>query len=86
MKIRLVVSGRGYDAALNLPETFEMADGATVAEALEAVTVLLGNGQTLAPGCLVAVSGRHLGTVARYSDRSLADGDELVLVTPVAGG
>ena len=40
----------------------------------------------LSASCLVAVSGMHLGTLADHRPQTLKDGDELLLLAPVAGG
>ena len=42
--------------------------------------------QQLPQSCLVAVSGQHLGTIADHQPAQLADGAEMVLIAPVAGG
>jgi molybdopterin converting factor small subunit len=86
MKIRVLISGRGYDAAANVPTEWEVADGTTLEELLKAVNRRFPQGRELPSSCLVAVSGAHLGTVVRHSPRELRDGDEVVLIAPVAGG
>jgi molybdopterin converting factor small subunit len=35
---------------------------------------------------LIAVAGKHLGTLASHTPSPLADGDELTVIAPVAGG
>jgi hypothetical protein len=85
MRVRLFVSGRGYHAAERLPEELSLDDHATLDDALLAVTALLPPGG-LGAEALVAVSGEHLGTVSRHRQRSLRDGEELVIIVPVAGG
>jgi len=85
MKIRLTYLGRSYQHAETLPEQIELPAASTLADAVKTVNDLLG--QTELPGsCLVTVSGEHVGTVAGFADRPLRDGDELVLIAPVAGG
>lgn len=86
MKIRLVISGRSYDAAEAVPNELSLPDGATVAEAVDALAGLLPEGRKLPATCLVAVSGKHLGTLASRPSQVLKDDDELVLIAPVAGG
>ena len=86
MKIRVAVAGRNYDLAAGLPEELSLADGASVDAALEAVAALLPAGSRLSASCLVAVSGAHLGTLASHGCRQLREGDELLLIAPVAGG
>ena len=86
MRIRLVISGRGYDAAATIPEHLTLGEGASVDEALAAVAKLIPGEKQLAASSLVAVSGNHLGTLQNHRPQVLQDGDELVVITPVAGG
>lgn len=86
MKIRLVLTGRNYDAARRLPDALDLPEGSSVRAAIERVQAILGPGAPLAPACLVAVSGTHLGTVGACREQALREGDELVLIAPVAGG
>ena len=86
MRIRLVISGRHYDAAEAIPEELLLPDGCSLDEALETLAKLLGDQNRLPDSCLVAVSGSHLGTLSDHNTRTLSDGDELVLIAPVAGG
>ncbi len=86
MRISVVMSGRNYDRAEALPDSLELDDGCDVEEALRRLGELLPRGADLAPTCLVAVCGRHLGTVAACAPCELKDGDELVVIAPVAGG
>jgi len=86
MMIRVAISGRHYDLAAGLPEELSLADGASVDAALAAVAGLLPAGSRLPASCLVAVSGEHLGTLASHVSRPLRDGDELLVIAPVAGG
>ncbi len=86
VKINLVVTGRHYHTAAELPAELELPDGSTVADALQAVARHFPGDQPLPASCLVAVSGTHLGTVAAHRPQVLADRVELVLIAPVAGG
>ena len=86
MKVKIIISGRGYHDASSLPEELTLPDAASVDDALARLDELLPEGLRLPQSCLVAVSGQHLGTRARHEPCELADGDELMLVAPVAGG
>lgn len=86
MKIRLVVTGRGYHEAASLPDQCEVPDQATVDDVLRLLRERYGDGPGWSATCLLAVSGRHLGTVASHEPASLRDGDEVTLIAPVAGG
>lgn len=84
MIVRVSIAGRHYDLAEELPRKLELAEGASVADAL--ATLQQAHPAGLPPTCLVAVSGRHLGTVRSHRSAVLRDGDELMLIAPVAGG
>ena len=86
MKVRLVITGRSYDAAEAIPDAIELPEGASVDDALTAAAKLIAGGKGLPDSCLIAVSGTHLGTLADHQPHTLADGDELVVIAPVAGG
>jgi molybdopterin converting factor small subunit len=86
MKIRVVISGRNYHAALSAPENLLLPEGASLDDALAALAAHLNNGDRLPESCLVAVSGVHLGNLRSHRGRVLRDGDELLLIAPVAGG
>jgi molybdopterin converting factor small subunit len=86
MKIRVVVTGRNYHAAVPLPGELEMDDASGVDDALAVLAGYLPEGQGFPPSCLVVVSGQHLGTISQHQPRDLREGDELALIAPVAGG
>lgn len=86
MQVQIVLSGRNYDLAEHLPERLELPDGCSLDEALEHLGRSLPEGKQLPASTLVAVSGRHLGTLGGHQPRTLSEGDELVLIVPVAGG
>lgn len=86
MKIRVVITGRGYHTTQHLPDELLLADLATVDDAIGRLAELLPEGQGFPASCLVAVAGRHLGTVARHESCRLHEGDELTMIAPVAGG
>ena len=85
MKIRLIVSGRHYDAAAAVPSELSLSDGASLDEALAHIEALLPE-KRLPESCLIAVNGAHLGTVGKHATEALRDRDELLLLLPVAGG
>lgn len=85
MKIRITYLGRSYQHAEALPDQIDLDPDSTIADAVRAVDSLLG--ETDLPGtCLVTVSGEHVGSVNSFADRPMRDGEELVLIAPVAGG
>ncbi len=85
MNIRITYLGRSYQQAEPIPAQIDLESGGTIASAVQRVKSLLG--ETELPGsCLVTVSGEHVGSVASFTDRPLREGDELVLIAPVAGG
>ncbi len=86
MKVQVVISGRSYDAAQSVPEFLTLAEGASVDEALRALAELFPDEKKLPESCLIAVSGTHLGTLRSHQPRQLQEGDELVVIAPVAGG
>jgi molybdopterin converting factor small subunit len=86
MNVRVMLSGRNYHLADSLPQQLTLPEGATVDDALRALTGMLPGDEPLPGTCLIAVSGVHLGTVGRHPSRALRDDDELVVIAPVAGG
>jgi molybdopterin converting factor small subunit len=86
MKIQIVYTGRSYQTAEELPSELTLAEHANVDDALAEIAHHLGDDSPLPASCLVAVCGEHVGTVASHANRQLNDGDELVLIAPVAGG
>ena len=86
VNVNVVYTGRSYQTAESLPQEITLADGAALGDALRAIGEFLPDGQELPATCLVSVAGQHRGTVAAHSNDRLADGDELVLIAPVAGG
>jgi len=86
LNLQIVFVGRRYDAAQSLPDRLCLPDGATLDDALKAIAEHLPGDHPLSASCLIAVSGAHLGTLADHRPRTLKDGDELLLLAPVAGG
>ena len=86
MKVRVVLSGRSYDAAEAIPGCLTLPDGAGLDDALQELAGLMPEGKSLPKSCLVAISGTHIGTLQNHRPHVLRDGDELVLIVPVAGG
>ena len=86
MQIRVVMMGRHYHELEGLPEFLDLSEPASVDDTIDRLTERLPPGSHFPGSCLVAVSGKHVGTVASHSSVSLVDGDELMLLAPVAGG
>ncbi len=86
MKVRLVYSGRGYDAVANLPAEISLAAGDGIDQLIATVNQLLPGDRPLPRSAVVAVAGKHLGTVGQHARQALREGDEVVIVAPVAGG
>ncbi|MEX0938770.1 MAG: hypothetical protein WDZ59_12990 [Pirellulales bacterium] len=86
MNVRLVFTGRSYDRAQAMPEVLDLPPGCSLREALAQIDSALGDDAKLPGTALVCVGGKHLGTVASPAEHQLSEGDELVLVAPVAGG
>ncbi len=98
MKIQLVISGRHHPTSDAVPQCLDLSDGATVDDALKSLAEQLSgvtgsdsvtgsdNDAPLSNSCLIALSGTHLGTLADHQSPPLRDGDELVVIAPVAGG
>ena len=86
MKVRVVITGRSYHTASEIPAQLDLPEGSSVAHAVDELEKLLADGAKFPASCLVAVSGQHLGTRANLPTRTLNDNDELMLVAPVAGG
>ena len=86
MNVRIVLSGRNYDLGEVIPAELMLPDGASLDDALSALARQMPGGKGLPASCLLAVSGVHLGTVGAHRPRPLRDGDELLVLAPVAGG
>ncbi len=86
MKIRFVYSGRNYDAVASLPPEMELPEGSNVDDLLAHVNRLLPQDRPLPASAMLAASGQHLGTIGQHSPRVLGEGDEVMIVAPVAGG
>jgi len=86
MQIHVVFSGRNYDLADVLPKTLELPEGCSLDQALGRLEESLPAGKQLPASTLVAVGGNHLGTLGSHTACTLKQGDELMLVVPVAGG
>ncbi len=86
MKVRVVISGRNYDTADAVGEHLTLPDGSSIDDAVRTIQGLIPGDRGLPDSCLLAVSGTHLGTLASHQPYDLAEGDELVLIAPVAGG
>lgn len=86
MKVTISISGRYYDRTAAFPNELDLPPGATVDDALIAVQADRPGVRGLVPAALVAISGRHIGTVADHAAQALCDGDELFIFAPVAGG
>jgi molybdopterin converting factor small subunit len=86
LNVQIVFMGHCYDAVQSVPDRLCLPDGATVDDALKAITGQLSGDNRFSASCLVAVSGMHVETLGDHRAMILKDGDELFLLAPVAGG
>ena len=86
MKIHIVLTGRGQMRGDQLPGQLELPENSSVADALAVLRASLPEGESLPESYLLAVAGTHLGTLRQHEDQQLADGQELLLIAPMAGG
>lgn len=86
MRVRIFLGGRNYDLSDSLPECLTLPEGASVDDALGALAGYLPRDRSLPGTCLIAVSGNHIGSLHQHPAQSLKDGDELLILSPVAGG
>ena len=86
MRINVVVTGRSYHLAEGLPEVLELPDASTLDDARAGVGGAPAGRADAGAELPGGLSGRHLGTLAAHQQPALANGDELVLIAPVAGG
>ncbi len=86
MNIQVVISGRAYHTMQDVPESLDLAEGATLDDALTRIGDALSDDQRLPATAMIAVAGKHVGTLARHESCRLKEGDEIVLIVPVAGG
>ena len=78
--------GSGVVAAARAAVFKDVPDGATVDDVIRMLVDCYGQGPGWSETSLIAVAGRHLGTVASHVSAVLQDGDEVTLIAPVAGG
>lgn len=86
MQIEVVVSGRSYHLSESIPKQLTLDDESTLDDALAEISSKTPEEARLPDSCLVAVSGKHLGSIGQHQNATLRDGDELVIVAPVSGG
>jgi molybdopterin converting factor small subunit len=84
MRVDVFITGRMYHLAGGAPDHLDLDEQATLAAALAKLREL--SSEPLPESTLVTVSGRHQGALSNFDDCELSDGDELMLVAPVAGG
>ena len=86
MNVRVVISGRHYATEEGIPEQLSLDEGCSIDDALAKISEAAGEDRQLPRSCLLAVSGKHLGTLENHAPHTLCEGDEIVLIAPVAGG
>jgi len=86
MHIDIVVSGRSYHLSEAIPKQLTLAKSSTLDDAIAEIANKTPEDARLPDSCLVAVSGKHQGTLGSHRNPPLRDGDELVIVAPVSGG
>lgn len=86
MKIKVSLMGRFYPVTRDVPQQLDLPEGALVGEAIRALQSCAEIEASLMPQTLLAISGEAIGILANHQQRTLLEGDELVLFSPVAGG
>ena len=86
MNIRVTYLGRRYDAATELPEVLNLPLASKLTDALAHLKATLDTAGLGADSCLVSLNGEHVGGLADGTKAMLQEGDEILLVNPVAGG
>ncbi|MBX7167735.1 MAG: MoaD/ThiS family protein [Pirellulales bacterium] len=86
MRIDVLITGRSYHLASAVPPALELPEGSSLRDALARLDALVPREAQFSPSCLLAIGGRHVGTLGAYDDVILRDGDELVILAPVSGG
>ena len=86
MQVKVIISGRNYHTLGSIPARLDLPEGCTLHDAIQTAAAALPAGVSLPEACLVAVSGKHLGTLHSHLPCVLKEGDELLLIAPVAGG
>jgi len=86
MKIRIAFTGRNYHQGGNATSDFELNEGATLVDAIAALSQSMAEEASLPASCLIARNGAHVGAVGNPPPTPLSDGDELLFIAPVAGG
>ena len=84
MQIQLFITGRMYHLAADAPDSLDLPDGASLKDAVVHMQSQLP--EPLPDSTLVSVGGRHCGAIGLLEEATLKDGDELMLLVPVAGG
>lgn len=86
MHVKVIISGRNYHTLGGIPAQLDLPEGCTLHEAIQTAAATLPDGGSLPDACLVAVSGTHVGTLHNHRPCVLKEGDELLLIAPMAGG
>lgn len=81
MKLRLQIMGRRSSGSETLPSELDLAPHATLYDVCAAL-----RSTDLSPATLIVVSGKHVGTLGNHPPLVLRDGDDLLLLAPIAGG
>ena len=84
MRFRSRIRGGATCRRASFPKSLELPEPARLDDALQRIAAALA--EPIASSCLISVSGRHVGTLADHPNCQLSDGDELLLLAPIAGG
>ncbi len=86
MTITVTLSGRLYNLRPARPVEVTLPAEATVQDVLQTLRRDETTRSCLVDSALLAVSGKHIGTVAKHSVVTLSQGDDLLIFAPMAGG